>query len=168
MPRFSAVSASTVRPVTMRSNARDAPMRRGSRYVTPMSVPVSPVLMNAEQKVAERAAMRRSQASASDRPPPNAGPLTAASTICGVARMCWVRLAMNDWPPVLARGRRGAEVAEVEARAEPATGAGEHGNLAALVGRDLVERIVEIRDELERDRVEPIRTGEPDHPDRIT
>ena len=46
-----------------------------------MSVPVRPVLMNAEQNVAERAAIRRSHASESERPPPNAGPFTAASTI---------------------------------------------------------------------------------------
>ena len=61
-----------------------------------MSVPVSPVLMNAEQNVAERAATRRSHASDNDKPPPYAGPFTAATTIWGVARMCWVRLAMND------------------------------------------------------------------------
>ena len=65
-----------------------------------MSVPVRPVLMNAEQNVAERAATRRSHANDNDRPPPYAGPFTAATTIWGVARMCCVRLAMNDCPVV--------------------------------------------------------------------
>ena len=46
-----------------------------------MSVPVSPVLMNVEQNVAERAATRRSHANDSDSPPPNAAPFTAATTI---------------------------------------------------------------------------------------
>ena len=69
---------------------------------------------------------------------------------------------------VLAGRRRRAEVAQVEPGAEAAARAGEDRDLARLVGRDLVERVVEIGDELERDRVEPVGPVEPDHPDRIT
>jgi hypothetical protein len=61
-----------------------------------MSVPVSPVRMNAEQNVADSPAIRTSAAAAMPRPPPYAAPLTAATMICGVVRMCTVRLAMNS------------------------------------------------------------------------
>ena len=61
----------------------------------PMSVPVSPVRMNAEQKRADVAAIRTSAAHASAKPPPNAGPFTAATMTCGVFRMCTVRFDMN-------------------------------------------------------------------------
>jgi hypothetical protein len=64
----------------------------------PTSVPVSPVRMNAEQKLADAAAIRRSHAAASARPPPNAGPLTAATTTWGRARRCCVKLARKFWP----------------------------------------------------------------------
>ena len=47
----------------------------------PMSVPLRPVRMKAEQKRAERAAIRTSAAQASERPPPNAAPCTAATMI---------------------------------------------------------------------------------------
>ena len=54
--------------------------------------------MNAEQNVADEEAMRRSHASANENPPPYAAPFTAPITICGVARMCWVRFDMNACP----------------------------------------------------------------------
>ncbi len=150
-------------------------MSRGNRYVTPMSVPVSPVLMNAEQKVAERAATRRSHAERERQSAPvgravhgREHDLGRGADVLrevgherltgGTGRCVWV-LARRRWRP---------EVAQVEAGAEPATRAGEHRDLAGLVGADLVERVVEIRDELERDRVQAVGSSEPDDPNRVT
>ncbi len=168
------MSASTVRPVTIRSNARDAPMSRGSRYVTPMSVPVSPVLMNAEQNVADRAATRRSHANDSESPPPNAGPLTAAITIWGVARMCCVRFAMKDWP-VVPTGKCGCSPADggvpKSFRSRPAQNPRpapvRTATLHVGVRGDRVERVVKIGDEFEGDRVEAIGAVEPDDADGV-
>ena len=46
-PMRSASAASTKRPVSSSSNARDAPMSRGRIQLVPMSQPESPTLMNA-------------------------------------------------------------------------------------------------------------------------
>ena len=69
-----------MRPVSMSSQARDAPMRRGSSQLTPMSQPERPMRTKATLNRAVAAAMRMSLASARASPPPAAGPLTAAIT----------------------------------------------------------------------------------------
>ncbi len=68
---------------------------------------------------------------------------------------------------VLARRRRRPEVLQVEPGAEAATRAGEHGDLAALVGGDGVERVVQVTDQLERDRVEAVGAVEADDAHRL-
>jgi hypothetical protein len=45
-----ASSASTSRPVSISSNARDVPMARGKRYDNPSSLAVKPLLMPAARK----------------------------------------------------------------------------------------------------------------------
>ena len=79
-PIRSASSARTSRPVSMMSAARVDPTARGSRNDSPSSLAVSPLLIPAARKYAAGAAIRRSQASARQRPPPIAAPLTAAIT----------------------------------------------------------------------------------------
>ena len=70
MPIRSASCAETSRPVSRISWARDAPIRRGSRYETPSSVPVSPLLIPAPRKVADAPAMRMSAPNPRHMPPP--------------------------------------------------------------------------------------------------
>ena len=55
-------------------------MRRGSIQLTPMSQPDSPMRTNATLKRADSLHTRTSDASASAKPPPAHGPLTAAIT----------------------------------------------------------------------------------------
>ena len=53
--------------------------------------------MNAALNFAEAAAIRMSEASASANPPPDAGPLTAATTGCRKLRSLGTRAAMACW-----------------------------------------------------------------------
>src|SRR5581483_12109369 len=53
-------------------------------------------------------------------------------------------------------------VLEVQPGAERAAGAGEDRDLAAVVGRDRVERVVQLADETEVDGVQPVRPVQPD------
>ena len=69
----------------------------------PKSAPVRPVRMNAAQNDAAPEAILRSQARLSAKPPPNAGPLTEATTICGVRLGCAVSEDMKDCPVEPAR-----------------------------------------------------------------
>ena len=89
-----ASSASTKRPVSISSYARDAPMSRGSSQLVPMSHAESPTLMNATLNRADCAAMRMSLPSVSASPPPDAAPFTAAMIGCGCDRMSGTRSAM--------------------------------------------------------------------------
>ena len=69
-----------MRPVSISSQAREAPISLGSSQLTPMSHPDSPMRTKATLKRADAAAIRTSLPSASASPPPDAGPLTAAIT----------------------------------------------------------------------------------------
>ena len=110
-PMRCASVASTKRPVSSSSNARDAPMSRGQEPARPMSHPDRPTLTNATLKRALVAAMRTSLPSASASPPPDAAPLTAAMIGCGSDRIFGTRPAINFCTvmPALARAeaRRG-------------------------------------------------------------
>ena len=77
-------------PSMASSVARAMPMRRGRKYVLPMSG-MSPMRTNACTKVADSAAMRKSAASASEKPAPAATPLTAA--MMGFSSMRMRRMA---------------------------------------------------------------------------
>ena len=94
----SASSASKMRPVNMSSWARATPTTRGSNQLVPMSQADRPMRMNAALKRAERAAIRMSEPSTSARPPPAAGPFTAAITGCGSDRSRGINEAMCFCP----------------------------------------------------------------------
>ena len=85
-PHARASSGSTRRPVVNHSNARAAPSSLRANHVPPESG-TSPIEMKAGTKLAAADAMRTSQARASDRPAPAAGPLTAAITGFSSARI---------------------------------------------------------------------------------
>src|SRR5215217_4133948 len=78
-PMARASAAPTTRPVRMRSMARPWPTIRGRRTV-PRSTRGTPTRRLSTPKAAPSAATRRSHQRASSRPPPTAGPSTAAST----------------------------------------------------------------------------------------
>ena len=75
----SASSAEIGSPTKAISAARAAPTRRGRSHVAPLSG-ISPIRPNASTNRASAAAIRRSQANASEAPAPAATPLTAAMT----------------------------------------------------------------------------------------
>ena len=79
MPRSSASAASSRSPVIIHSSAAAWPSTRASVWVMPESG-TRPIAVKAGTNVAERAAIRTSQATASASPAPAAGPLTAAIT----------------------------------------------------------------------------------------
>src|SRR5262249_4786716 len=83
-PRAAAWSAPTCRPLQMSSLARAGPISRGSRCVAP-APGITPSSVSGCPTRASSAAMRRSQASASSRPPPSATPLIAAMTGRGIS-----------------------------------------------------------------------------------
>ena len=150
-PMRSASAASTMRPVNMMSNARDRPTQRGSNQLTPISQPDRPTRTKAALKSADRAAMRISAASASPRPAPLAGPLTAAITGWRNAR----KRVTSDAERLLARhpGRGLAELgavgrvggqAEVEARTEAPAFAGDYEHADLAVPRHLVEQTADL------------------------
>ena len=85
MPQAAACSAASLLPSKANPNARALPTRRGRVQVPPESGS-SPSLANACTKLAELAAMTRSQARAMLAPAPAATPLTAAIT--GIGREC--------------------------------------------------------------------------------
>ena len=102
-----------------------------------MSQPERPSRTKATLKRAEVEAMRMSLARANARPPPAAGPLTAAMTGWGSDRSRGTSAAMCVWvaKPVSTRPRPsaagGAPVPpEVETGAEPPAGAGEEHDAA--------------------------------------
>ena len=66
---------------------------------------------------------------------------------------------------VLARGRRGAPVAQVEPGAEALARTREHRDLALGVGADGVERVVQLGGQAERQRVEPVGPVQRDETD---
>ena len=86
--------------------------------------------------------MRTSAARHSARPPPTAGPFTAATTGCGSARIACGSDAIVSWNR--RRSMAGSvgveharpEVAQVDARAEAPPGAGEHDGPDVAVDRD--------------------------------
>jgi hypothetical protein len=82
----SASSASTRRPVSRISAAFDEPTARGSKYDTPNSLPVRPLVIPAFAKYAASLAKRMSAPSVMHMPPPIAAPLIAAITGCGSIR----------------------------------------------------------------------------------
>src|ERR1700677_4572767 len=96
-PLRSASPASMMRPVSINSHAREAPINRGRSQLTPMSQPESPRRTKATLKRAVLLAMRMSLARARARPPPAAGPLTAAITGWGSERKRGTSEAMWVW-----------------------------------------------------------------------
>ena len=78
-PQDNAVRASMVSADRSIRSARPSPMIRGSRWVPP-TVATIPIFGSGAANVADRAAIRMSQARASSRPPPTARPFTAAMT----------------------------------------------------------------------------------------
>src|ERR1700722_16910887 len=81
-----ASTARTVRPVNASSAARPGPISRTRFQDVPSSPMEKPTRTNPALKLAVWSASRMSAASANDRPPPAAGPLTAAMTGYGKAR----------------------------------------------------------------------------------
>ena len=62
------------------------PMSRGRSQPAPISAEDSPLTIPVALNTADSDAMRRSQPSDRHMPPPNATPLTAAMTGCGIER----------------------------------------------------------------------------------
>jgi hypothetical protein len=85
-PHSRASAAESFRPDVIHSKDRAVPSSRWMKYVPPESG-TSPMPMNAGTKLADSAAIRMSQAQASESPAPAAGPLTAAMTGFSSARM---------------------------------------------------------------------------------
>src|SRR5260370_393711 len=85
IPQAAASSAGSLLPSKVNPSARALPTRRGKVHVPPESGS-RPSFENAWTKLAERAAMTRSQASAILAPAPAATPLTAAIT--GMGSVC--------------------------------------------------------------------------------
>jgi hypothetical protein len=78
----SALSASAGRPVSSNCNAAPSPISRGSNQLEPISGK-RPIRINGGNRVIVGDPTRMSQASASDIPPPTAGPSMAAIVGCG-------------------------------------------------------------------------------------
>ncbi len=135
----------------------------------PMSVPVKPVRMNAEQKRAEVAARRISAAQASARPPPNGGSVDRGHDHLGrVAQVHrqvgheGLTVHTDRGVAVLAGCGRHAPVLQVQAGAEAASRASEDDHLAFGVGGDGVQGVVQLGDQIEVEGVEPFRPVETD------
>ena len=86
-PTARASSAGRRRPVVSHSNARAVPSSARARATCRRSPATSPMLTNAARRSRASRAMRTSHASASERPAPAAGPLTAAITGFSSARI---------------------------------------------------------------------------------
>ncbi|CAB4571131.1 unannotated protein [freshwater metagenome] len=93
-PIVRASVASKRRPVNINSWARAAPTNRGKSQLVPMSHADNPIRINAALNRAEVAAIRISDPRTSAKPPPEAGPFTAAITGCGSDLRCGIRDAM--------------------------------------------------------------------------
>lgn len=65
-------------------------MSLGNSQDNPMSPTDTPSLRNGARKTASAEQIRMSAAAAMANAPPTAGPLTAATTGCGMSRMAWV------------------------------------------------------------------------------
>ena len=81
-----ASAAGTLSPSIAKPSARALPTKRGSSHVPPVSG-TRPILENAWMKLAERAAITKSQHSARLAPAPAATPLTAAIIGTGIDRI---------------------------------------------------------------------------------
>ncbi len=150
----SASSASMIRPVSMSSQALEAPMSRGSSQLTPMSHPEMPSRTKATLNRAEAPAMRMSLARARANPPPAAAPLTAAITGCGMARRRGTKAAMWVWVAKVSSTRSAPVRAgrlpvpgEIDPCAEAPTGTGQDHDPARAVVRDGLESFMELSDE---------------------
>ena len=98
MPRVCASQGGIVRPVTIRSSALLAPMRRGRRWVPPLPGSRPKVASGSPSTYSPSAPKRRSQARAISSPPPRAvAPIWAMNTL-GVRaiseRPSWARRIM--------------------------------------------------------------------------
>ena len=86
-----------MRPVNISSQAREAPISLGRSQLVPMSQPERPRRTKATLNRADVAAIRMSLARARARPPPAAGPFTAAITGWGSPRSRGTSAAMSVW-----------------------------------------------------------------------
>ena len=84
--RFASAESTTL-PVSINSQAREAPISRGNIQLTPISHPEIPSRTNAVPNFAEAPQYLISLAHAMANPPPAAAPLIAAIIGCRVSRM---------------------------------------------------------------------------------
>ena len=82
-----ASSEAITRPVSISSQAREAPIRRGNIQLTPMSQPEIPRRTKAVPNLADVLQYRTSLAQAIAKPPPAAAPFIAAMMGCLTSRM---------------------------------------------------------------------------------
>ena len=130
MPMSSASSASTIRPVRIRSSARPMPTIRGSRCVPP-SISGTPQRRSGKPSVESLVTIRRSHHSASSSPPARHQPEIAAIVgFDGVSRV-----KPNGPASLDRRGPNDLDRLEVGARAEgDAPGAGDDEHPRVVVG----------------------------------
>ncbi len=141
-------------PIRFISSALPGPTRRGSRWVPPKPGMI-PSLISGWPKIAESAAIRKSQAIASSQPPPNAIELTAATVEIRLdPELAQQRVAGVD--QLLAAGLvHLRERLDVGARREHETGhRGVDDHRADLaLGVEPVPDRLQVLDHLRRDRV---------------
>ena len=173
-PSSSALAASMMRPVSISSQARDAPIRRGSSQLTPMSQPDRPMRTKATLNLALRG--RDADVAAEGEGEPAAG---GRAVHRGDHRLREAPQPRDQRGDVLLRrhaglhptqalaARWGAVAGEVEPGAEPAAGAGEDDRSARPVAAGVVQRLVELLDELRGHRVQAVGTVEGQQADAV-
>ena len=173
-PIRSASADSIMRPVSMSSSARDAPDQAGQQLARADVAPRQARHgSKATLKRALSAATRMSHASASAKPPPVAGPFTAAITgfdrprswVTSDAISCWLRIPAAGPPPA------SAAMSPVSLRSRPAQKPRPAPVRIATrhfaVVLDGVERLVQIVDELSAHRVQSLRPVESQERDAL-
>ena len=152
------------RPVSTRSIARPAPIRRGSRTVPP-SISGTPHRRQSTPKTAFSSATRRSHQIASSSPPATADPRSQRSpawTVASASGPSDRHPATLDDAILLRRPER----LQVGARGERAALTVEHGNGGVGCGIEGPEGVGERRRGRSVNRVATLWTGKDDRPDR--
>ena len=142
-PQLAALSAGKSCASRARPRARASPTRRGRNQVPPESG-ISPTRAKDWMNFALRLAITMSQASAMLQPAPAATPLTAATTGKGRFRslsherivVCLLRATEHDGLVQL-----GKPIAQILARAEATTRAGDQQGTATFVGFGIIDRL---------------------------
>ena len=169
-PHSAACSAESLSPSIASPIAR-ARADEARQEVRAAGIGDRPILQNAWMKLADRAAMTMSQASAMFAPAPAATPLTAHTTGNGSARSAEHQrpiVALDRCAEVDGRGaRRHGAIGQVLPGAKAASCAGQQQHARVAVGRDARQRIAQLGVHLRREAVQPVRTIERDARDAV-